>query len=268
MFSYPRDCAAILADPSNRSTTSRTAPLPPVIVVTIWHTSRTEGRASAGQALSPTILRAGKSFISSPIKQISFSDSSCRSEKARTALALSLQFLWTSVIPSLCASRSMRGLSSPDTSAIIISAFRASDRPMMSAKWNRFHSSPFGPHHTPPSVSTPSTSMAIALILGMCSTPPPQLLDNGLLAVQHSLHAVSHGLLDQPYVANQARDPVRFERCGMVRTPHRPVQRDMPLHHAGSHHPCRNRRRQSRLVTGVPDRHTATIDEVVNHTEL
>ncbi len=35
---------------------------------------------------------------------------------------------------------------------------------MMSAKWKRFHSSPFGPHQKEPSVSTPSTSIAISLI--------------------------------------------------------------------------------------------------------
>src|ERR1039458_1412605 len=69
------------ADASNISTTSRTAPLPPVSLVTNWQCFRIEGRASAGQALRPTMLSAGKSFTSSPMKQISCRLNPCRSEK-------------------------------------------------------------------------------------------------------------------------------------------------------------------------------------------
>ena len=64
----------------------------------------------------------------------------------------------TSVMPILAAKRSTSGLSSPEISATTSPALRASDTPMMSAKEKRFHSSPSGPHQTPPSVSTPSTS--------------------------------------------------------------------------------------------------------------
>src|SRR5580700_6644617 len=202
---------AVLAVSSNMSTISRTAPLPPASSVTIWQTVRTERRASAGQALRPTILSAGKSLISSPMKQISSRRTPCRSENARNALALSLQSLCTSSMPSFEARRSIRGLFSPDIRAINMPDFRASDKPMMSAKWKRFHSWPSGPHHTPPSVSTPSTSMAMPLILGRCSVHPTQCLDDRLLTLEHALDPVAHGFLDQANISNQSRDSVGFE---------------------------------------------------------
>src|SRR5208337_1927118 len=96
----------------------------------------------------------------------------------------------------LIARRSTSGLFSPEISARIRPALRASERPMMSAKWKRFHSSPFGPHQTPPSVSTPSTSMAMALILRMRRAHPPQFVEDRLLPLEHAFHSIPHGLLD------------------------------------------------------------------------
>jgi len=81
LLSWQTAFAAILADPSRMSTTSRTAPLPPASFVATSQLSRIEGRASAGQALRPTMLTAGKSFTSCPIKQISCRRNPCRSEK-------------------------------------------------------------------------------------------------------------------------------------------------------------------------------------------
>ena len=83
---------------------------------------------------------------------------------------------------------------------------------MMSAKENRFHSSPSGPHQTPPSVSTPSTSRAIAFrsagqlhgVHARRCADAAQFLDDRQLALEHALHAVAHRLLDQADVAHQA----------------------------------------------------------------
>src|SRR5579859_8065980 len=122
-------------------------------------------------------------------------------------------------MPILTAKRSTRGLSSPEISARIRPALRANDKPMMSAKQKRFHSSPSGPHQKPPSVSTPSTSKATALI-GTPGSDAPQLVNDWLLAFQHALYAVSHRTFDQPHIANQAADAVGFERRCVIGAPH------------------------------------------------
>src|ERR1051326_3148606 len=152
------------AAPFNRkSTISRTAPFPLLALVTKSAASRTLGLASAGAAAKPAASMAAKSFTSSPMKQISSSARPLRWANARRAVALSLQPLVISARFILAAKRSTRGLSSPEIRVTIRPALRASDTPMMSANENRFHSWPSGPHQTPPSVSTPSTSSAMAL---------------------------------------------------------------------------------------------------------
>src|SRR6266498_2991129 len=155
---------------------------------------------------------------------------------------------------TLAAIRSTRGLSSPEMRATISPDFRASERPMMSAKLNRFHSSPPGPHHTPPSVRTPSTSRAIALILGTRRSDAPQLMDDWLFALQYTLHAIAHGLLHQPDLTDQFGDPVGFKRCGLVRSPHRAIQRDVTLYYAGPQSHRRHAGRQAGFMPGVAHR--------------
>src|SRR5215469_18038621 len=126
-------------------------------------------------------------------------------------------------------------------------ARRARDTPIMSVKLKRFHSSPFGPHHSPPSLNTPSTSIASARIffraaardfrgvirLDRCSYPP-KFLDDGELAFIHALDSVTLCLLPQPNIAYQPRNSIGFEGSSMVRTPHRPIHRYMALDTAGS----------------------------------
>src|SRR5512146_2835568 len=106
----------------------------------------------------------------------------------------------------LVARRVTSGLSSPEIKLKTRPALRARDSPMMSAKQKRFHSSPFGPHQMPPSVRTPSTSIAMALILGIGRADSPQLLDDRVLAFQNPLDAVTHGFLNKANVADQTRD--------------------------------------------------------------
>src|SRR5690349_19781136 len=122
-------------------------------------------------------------------------------------------------MPILTAKRLIKGLSSPQISAKTRPALRARDKPIMSAKEKRFHSWPSGPHQKPPSVSTPSTSQAIALI-GTTSPDTPQLVNNRLLAFQHALHAVSHRPLDQTHIANQAANAIRLQGRCVVGAPH------------------------------------------------
>src|SRR5438270_554638 len=106
-------------------------------------------------------------------------------------------------------------------SAITRPALRASETPIMSVKENRFHSAPSGPHQTPPSVSTPSTSNASALMSDMRSrssaADPAQFLDDGMFAFHHALHAVAHRLLDNPHIAHHLGDAVGFQRGRLVR---------------------------------------------------
>src|SRR5579864_3998410 len=107
-------------------------------------------------------------------------------------------------------------------------ALRASDSPIMSANENRFHSWLSGPHQNVPSVSTPSTSSAMALIGTRCSHAA-QLVNDRLLPLEHPLHSIAHGLFDQPDITNQSRDAVRLKRRSVVRSPHRAVHCDVPL---------------------------------------
>src|SRR5579863_5956954 len=153
---------------------------------------------------------AARSLTSSPMKQISSGCSRLRSAKARSAPALSLQPLVMSPRLILHAKRSTSGLSSPEIRVTIKPALRASETPMMSAKEKRFHSAPSGPHQTPPSVRTPSTSSAMALSGRILRSRPnaPEFLDNGVFAFDHALDAVAQGLLDDAHVVDDFGDAV------------------------------------------------------------
>src|SRR5256885_723587 len=113
-------------------------------------------------------------------------------------------------MPILRAKRSTSGLSSPEISANRRPALRAKDKPMMSAKEKRFHSCPSGPHQKPPSVSTPSTSKATALI-GTRSSNTAQFVDDRLLALENALYAVAHRPLHQAHVTDQAANAIRLQ---------------------------------------------------------
>src|SRR5690242_7671786 len=156
-------------------------------------------------------------------------------------------------MPILAARRSTSGLSSPEIRAILSPDLRASDSPMMSVNEKRFHSSPFGPHQNPPSVRTPSTSRAIALmpVISDAGSHAAQLLDDRRLPLENSLHAVAHGFFRRPDITHKLRDAVRLERSCLVRAPHGPVQRDMPFHHTHSHTYRDDARRQTRFMSGV-----------------
>src|SRR5206468_2358375 len=69
---------------SRASTTSRTEPAPPDLVVTTAALRRATGWASAGVTANPQISRAATSFVSSPMKQTSASSRSWRAAKSRT----------------------------------------------------------------------------------------------------------------------------------------------------------------------------------------
>ena len=71
------------------STSSRTAPLPPLFFAMKDTFASTAGRASAGAADRPAIFNAGRSLTSSPIKQMSCNGSWWRSANAHRAVALS-----------------------------------------------------------------------------------------------------------------------------------------------------------------------------------
>src|SRR5690349_14931234 len=132
-------------------------------------------------------------------------------------------------MPILAARRSTSALSSPEIRAILSPALRASDSPIMSVNEKRFHSSPFAPHQNPPSVRTPSTSRAIALmpVTLDAGSHAAQFLDDRRLALEDSLHAVAHGFFRRPDIAHQLRDAVRLERSRLVRAPHGAVERNV-----------------------------------------
>src|SRR5580704_16703417 len=131
--------------------------------------------------------------------------------------------------------------------ARISPARRARETPMMSAKQKRFHSSPPGPHQSPPSVSTPSTSMATALIVSRPAAAEfsgtmqldrgahaAEFLDDGKLALIDALDSVAFCLLPEPDIAHQPRDAVWLQRGRMIRTPHRAIRRNVALHRTGA----------------------------------
>src|SRR5208282_331876 len=95
-----------------------------------------------------------------------------------------------------------------------------------------------------------------------------QLLDDRLLALQHSLDAVTLRSFNQADVSNQARDSIRFERRGVVRTPHGAIKRDVPLDDAGAEHRGRYARGQPSFVTGVTNRHAITISQHINNPQI
>src|SRR5580700_11433998 len=124
----------------------------------------------------------------------------------------------------------------------MIPARRARETPIMSANEKRFHSSPSGPHQSPPSLRTPSTSSAnpridsklvpvlasLLMPLDHCSHAA-QFLDDWELALVNALHAVPFRLLPESNVANQARDAIRFQGGCVVGAPHRTIHGDMAL---------------------------------------
>src|ERR1035437_723319 len=195
------------------------------------------------------------------MKQISSGASWVRPAKARSAAALSLHPLATSARLNLAAKRSTSGLSSPEMRATSRPALRASETPMISAKEKRFHSAPSGPHQTPPSVRTPSTSSAMAFTAGISArhSDAPQLLDNRLLALHHALYAVAQRLLDNAHVANDFGNAVGLEGRGLVGPPHGAVERDVAFDAAGAQaygsHGCR----QARLMAGIAHRQAVAL---------
>src|ERR1700739_2028095 len=100
-------------------------------------------------------------------------------------------------------------------------ARRAKETPIMSAKQKRFHSSPLGPHQSPPSLSTPSTSMATARIVSRLNAAElsgtmqldrgahaAEFLDDRKLTLIDALDSVAFCLLPQPDIAYQSRAAV------------------------------------------------------------
>src|SRR6202051_1055829 len=149
---------------------------------------------------------------------------------------------------------------------MISPARRARETAMMSAKQKRFHSSPPGPHQIPPSVSTPSTSMATARIVSRPTVAEfsrtirldrdahaAEFLDDRNLAVIDALDSVAFCLLPQSDIAYQPRDAIGLQGGGMIRTPHRAIHRDVALYTAGSKYGRANAGRNPRLMSGVTD---------------
>src|SRR6202140_2616263 len=139
---------------------------------------------------------------------------------------------------------------------------------MMSAKQKRFHSSPPGPHQRPPSVSTPSTSMATARIVSSPTAAEfsrAMRLDRGAhaakffndrnLALIDALDSVAFCLLPQPDIAHRARDAVGLEVGRMMRPPHRPIRRDVALYGVGYQCRSKNAGRIPGFMSGVADGH-------------
>src|SRR5579862_2228318 len=136
---------------------------------------------------------------------------------------------------------------------------------MMSAKQKRFHSSPPGPHQSPPSVSTPSTSMATARIV---ARPAPaefsfmqldrganaaEFFDDGELTLVDAFDSVALCLLPQPDVAHQPRNAIRLQRGRMIRSPRCPIHRDVTFYRAGSQRSRADARRNPGLMPRIAD---------------
>src|SRR5215469_13651070 len=145
-------------------------------------------------------------------------------------------------------------------------ARRAKETPMMSAKQKRFHSSPSGPHQSPPSLSTPSTSMASARICLRRATRDflgamqldrgsyaAKLFDDGEFAFIHTFDSVTLGLLPQSDIAYEPRNPVRFERRSVVGTPHGTIHGDVALYAACSKRGRADTRGNACLVSRIAD---------------
>src|SRR5579875_3758400 len=104
---------------------------------------------------------------------------------------------------SFSAKRSTRSPPSPEIKPRMSPARRARETPMMSLNEMRFHSSPVGPIHTPPSVNTPSMSKTTALTgtaalmsaNRLCSDAA-KLLDDRQFALDDALVAIAHGSFD------------------------------------------------------------------------
>ena len=116
---------------------------------------------------------------------------------------------------------------------------------MTSRKLNRFHSAPPGPHQKVPSVSTPSTSSATALIAGMFIVlhfPTRRsfwMIGFSLSKTRFTPSPIA--VSTQADVADQAADAVGLQRSGLVGAPHGAVEGDVPLDHAGPQHDRRHR---------------------------
>src|SRR5579864_238967 len=155
--------------------------------------------------------------------------------------------------------------------AKISPARRASETPMMSAKQKRFHSSPPGPQKSPPSLSTPSTSMATALIVSK-RTPAEfsgampldrganaaEFLDDWELPLIDALNSVAFCLLPQSDVAHQSRDAVRLQRGRVIGAPHGTIHCDVPLDAAGSKYSRADAGGDPGLMSGIADWYVVT----------
>src|SRR6202140_470665 len=152
---------------------------------------------------------------------------------------------------------------------------------MMSAKQKRFHSSPPGPHQRPPSVSTPSTSMATARIVSSPTAAEfsrAMRLDRGAHAAKFfndrtlpligPLYSVPFCLLPQPDIAYQPRDAVGLEGGRMIRTPHRAIRRDVALNEAGSQCSSANAGRNPSFMSGVADGHAISCGHSRDRTQI
>src|SRR3984885_3122812 len=256
---------------SSASINSRTAPLPPGALAIKFARANTTEAAVAGAADRPAIAIAGRSLTSSPMKQISVSFTPAAAANSRSAAALSRHPLTTCRMSIFSAERSTNGLFSPEIRAKISPARRASDTPMMSAKQKRFHSSPPGPHQSPPSLSTPSTSMATARIFSSATAAEfswtmqldhgahaAEFLDDRELALIDAFDPIAFCLLPEPDVAYEPRDAVWLQGGGMIRTPHGAIHRDVALHRTGAQCSGADAGRNSGLMSRVANGHAVS----------
>ena len=188
---------------------------------------------------------------------------------SRRAAALSLQPLYTSVMPILTAKRSTSGLSSPEISARVSPALRASDTPMMSRKQNRFHSSPVG---SPPDGAVGEHPVDVerdGLDRGHRRAPTRR----SFLMIGFS-RSYTH-LLPSPMAISTRRMsrtsraiPLGPERRRLIRAPHGAVQRDVALDHAGAERHRRGRGRDPRLVARVADGHAVALAQLADGLQI
>src|ERR1700693_6561164 len=102
-----------------------------------------------------------------------------------------------------------------------------------------------------PSVNTPSTSRTTALIRSRSSADTPQLPHDRNLGGNQFLDGLTHRALDEADVPDEPRNTVRFERRGLIGSPHGAVEWDVPLDHLRAKRHRRVGRRKPGLVGGI-----------------
>src|SRR5712691_1553741 len=96
----------------------------------------------------------------------------------------------------------------------------------------------------------------------------PQPLHDGLLALVDALLAVALRALVQTNVPDEPAEALRLDGGSVVGSPRGPVERDVPLHHAGTENDGGKGRSQADLVAGVADRYLVALGEPLDDAQV